>query len=397
MNIEIVKSYLTEYKKKFDFVNNQEIYKWKAVKQFQDNWDINAPDFHLMLEKALKYTYNLLDSGQYFPKRMLLENAKKDPKKIKELFKDLYEEDLDIFERVEFFRSEFSKINQQNFEGKKDYQDHRAVIVYLALNYPERYFFYKFRMFKEFTKKIDYAYNPIAGRIENIGHFQNLCNLLRHEISQDQELLKLHKNRISDEYFYDENLNILTQDFVYAVVKHLEQSEIVKPVENIVLEVSTINSSEINTSTSKVNFTPTTTNYIQNNIENKRIGDLGELWVINYEKQKLLKANKSKLSEKVKHVAKDKGDGLGYDILSFDTNGNEIFIEVKTTKGKVNSTFYITRNELEKSKIEQDDFYIYRVFNYDNENSKTELLIIKGDLTKLCEVPLTYKVNMKKK
>ncbi len=146
----------------------------------------------------------------------------------------------------------------------------------------------------------------------------------------------------------------------------------------------------------EIDFTPRTINHIQNNIENKRIGDLGELWVIDRERKKLEQASKSKLAKKVKHVAKEQGDGLGYDILSYDVNGNKIYIEVKTTKGNVNSTFYITRNELEKSRIEQDNYRLYRVYAFDDETENAELLIIKGDLSNLCEIPLTFKVKMNK-
>ena len=396
MNKQILKSYINEYKNRFDFVNQQEIYKWKAVKQFQDNWDIDATDFYSMLEKSLKLVENLLDSGQYFPKRMLLKNTEATPEKIRTLFKYLFDEDYDIFERIELFRSDFKKLNETNFTDLKDYQDHRAVIVYLALRFPERYYFYKQRMFKSFTEKIDYGYKPIAGRIENIGQFQTLCNLLKHELANDQELLKLHKNRISDDCYYDENLNILTQDFIYAVVRHLETSEISEKKEITETITTKIKSTEIEIKETKLDFTPKTVNYIQNNIENKRIGDLGELWVVEHEKQRLLKANKQKLAEKVSHVAKAEGDGLGYDILSYDLDGNKIFIEVKTTKGNSNSTFYITRNELERSKKEKDFYRLYRVHKFDEETEKAELLIIKGDLSNLCKIPLTYKVNMKK-
>lgn len=396
MNRQIVKFYIEEYKSQFKFIHKEEIYKWQAVKQFQDNWNIDATDFYSMLENSLKLVGNLLDSGQYFPKRMLLKNTEKTPERIRTFFKYLFDEDFDILERIELFRSDFKTLNGLNFTNLNDYQDHRAVIVYLVLKYPERYFFYKQRMFKEFSRKIDYSYNPIAGRIENIGQFQNLCNLLRHELSKDQELLKLHKNRIADNCYYDENLNILTQDFMYAVVRHLKTSGILEIKEVKETVPTKINSAEIEVVETEIDFTPRTVNYIQNNIENKRIGDLGELWAINFEKKKLLKADKPKLAEKVKHVAKDKGDGLGYDILSFDIDGKEIYIEVKTTKGNANSTLFITRNELERSKKERQSFYLYRVFNYNEETDNAELLIIKGDLTYFCEVPWTYKVNIKK-
>ena len=45
MNIELVKSYIEEYKRNFESVRNDEIYKWHAIKQFQDNFDINSKDF----------------------------------------------------------------------------------------------------------------------------------------------------------------------------------------------------------------------------------------------------------------------------------------------------------------------------------------------------------------
>lgn len=394
MNRQLIKSYIKEYKSQFDIVNQQEIYKWKAVKQFQDNWDINATDFYSMLDNSLKLVANLLDSGQYFPKRMLLKNTKATPEKIRTLYKFLFEEEYDISERIELFRSEFKKLNEENFTNLKDYQDHRAVIVYLALRYPERYFFYKQRMFKSFTDKIDYSYKPVAGRIENIGQFQTLCRLLKHELSNDQELLKLHKNRISEDCYYDENLNILTQDFVYAVVRHLEpKAKVQEPITDVV--ATHLQSNKVSIFETEIDFTPRIVNFIQNSIENKRIGDLGELWVVKREKQKLEQAHKPKLAKKVRHVAKEKGDGLGYDILSYDLNGNEIFIEVKTTKGNANSTFYLSRNELEKSKIKPDCYRLYRVYNFDDEKETAELLIIEGDLSNLCVIPLSYKVNMK--
>src|SRR5690606_18839882 len=107
----------------------------------------------------------------------------------------------------------------------------------------------------------------------------------------------------------------------------------------------------------------------------------GELWVLEREKQKLNQANKSNLADKIQHVAKSKGDGLGYDILSYDQYGNKIFIEVKTTKRYMNTTFYITRNELEKSIIEQENYRLYRVYNFNEETESAELMIIHGDLS----------------
>lgn len=395
MNRRIIKSYIEEYKQEFDRVHKQEIYKWKAVKHFRDNFDIDSTDFLKNLEESLRKAGNLLDSGQYFPKRMLLKNAEVSPEKIREMFNVLYNEDFNFLERVENFRSDFKELNQTNFSNKNDYQDHRALMVYLALYFPERYFFYKYRMFKDFSNKINHTYKPISGRTENISQFHNLCELVRYEISNDQELLKLHEDRLEANCYRDKNFNILTQDFIYAVVRHLDKSQEEGVSIPVIKNLEEIKSTDLQIRNEEVNFTPRVINHIQNNMENKRIGDLGEIWVLKQERHFLEENGKNKLASKVKHVAKDRGDGLGYDILSFDLDGKEKFIEVKTTKGRKNSTFFITRNELEKSKIEKNSYFLYRVYEFDEDKETAKLMKIKGDLSSICELPINYKVKLK--
>lgn len=394
MNRQILNHYIDEYKLNFDRVNQKEIYKWKAVKCYQDNWNVDAENFYEMLLSSLRMTKNLLDSGQYFPLRMLVQYAEHRPNKVRQLFRNLYNEEEDLYERIESFQLGINAVHDELFENKKSYQDPRAIIVYLVLRYPERYFFYKFEMFKQFSEKLELIYKPVKGHLENIGHFNSICELVRYEISLDQELLKLHKNRITADCYYDENLNILTQDFIYAVTRHLNQTFVTVTPTLTETEETSVLSTDLTSSTEQISFRGRTVNFIQNGIENKRLGDLGELWVMKHEIEKLKEANKHNLIDKVKHTSKDEGDGTGFDILSFDREGDKIFIEVKTTKGKKNSTFFVTRNELEKSKIEKDNYYLYRLYNYNELLDTADLLIIKGDLTNLCEFPTTYKINL---
>lgn len=393
MNRQILRQYIDEYKLDFERVNQQEIYKWKAVKCFQDNWNIEAANFLEMLSQSIRLTQNLLKSGQYFPLRMLEHYATQRPEELRQLFRNLYDEENDIYQRIEDFQAGTEAINNSLFPGKNTYQDHRAIIVYLTLRYPERYFFYKFEMFKQFSERLDITYRPIRGHIENIGHFNSLCEIVRYELSNDQELLQLHKDRITADCYNDINLNILTQDFIYAVSRHLNQQTAVSTTSTF-QTANEVSATNLSTSTDQLTFRGRTVNFIQNNIDNKRIGDLGELWALKYEIEKLRQVGQHNLIDKIKHTAKDEGDGTGYDIQSFDRNGQKIYIEVKTTKGGKNSTFYITRTELERSKIEKENFYLYRLYNYNEENDTADILIIKGDLTNLCEFPTTYKINL---
>ena len=397
MNIKLVKSYIEEYKRNFESIHNLEIYKWHAIKQFQDNFDLNSNDFYSNVDLSLSKSDNLLDSHLYFPKKMLLENIAESPMQIRKMFQLLYDENIDILERVENFRYDFGKLSKKVFPEKTNhYQDHRAIIVYLTLMYPERYFFYKFGMFKKFAEKIDYVHKPIKGRVENIGLYQNLCELVRYEVEKDQELLTLHENRLDKNCYRDKEHNVLTQDFIYAVAQYFDSISTQKGKAIKVIKENEISSNALITKIENINFTPSIVNYHQNNVENKRIGDLGEIWIFKLEKEFLESHGKKKLAEKVEHVAKIKGDGLGFDILSYDLEGNPKYIEVKTTKGNKNSTFFITRNELEKSIIEKGRYFLYRVYEYDEETEKGKILKIKGELTNICNTPMNYKVTLKK-
>lgn len=85
------------------FVSKQwpeEKYKWVAVKHFQDNWNIDAPDFAEMLKKSLAKTGNLLVSVNNFPARMITWFAQADPEKIREMFKNLFDESKNLNDRI---------------------------------------------------------------------------------------------------------------------------------------------------------------------------------------------------------------------------------------------------------------------------------------------------------
>jgi hypothetical protein len=329
---------------------------------------------------------------------MLLKNTEKSPKQIKKLFQDLYEESSDLITRIQEFKNSFNQINDSNFPGKQSYQDDRAVIVYLSLRYPENYYIYKFTVFKEFANIIDYHYLPIGGRIENVGHFQNLCDLIKYELTKDQDLLKLHKDRISNDCYFDSNYNLLTQDFIYACTTYFNKSisKTKKQTSFHIGKIAFFDPAENKNPKITIDFSPSITNYIQREIDNKRIGDLGELWVIKYETERLIKYGIRNIADKIKHISKEKGDGAGFDIKSVDENSNEIYIEVKTTVGDLNTPFFITRQELERSILEKGRYFLYRVYNFDSEKNKADLLIVNGELSIFCNFPWTYKVSIKK-
>lgn len=126
--------------------------------------------------------------------------------------------------------------------------------------------------------------------------------------------------------------------------------------------------------------------FVKNEIENKRLGFLGELFVIHNEKKILIENNRSDLADLVEHSSLVKGDGLGYDIISFELNGDKKFIEVKTTRSEINRPFYLTKNEIEFSKLNSNNYYLYRLFDFDTNINVGKFYQIKGDLYKELEL-----------
>jgi hypothetical protein len=55
-----------------------------------------------------------------------------------------------------------------------------------------------------------------------------------------------------------------------------------------------------------------------------------------------LAAGLDSLAAKVEHVSRTRGDGLGFDVLSFDEQGKERYIEVKTTAFAKETPFFVS-------------------------------------------------------
>jgi len=120
---------------------------------------------------------------------------------------------------------------------------------------------------------------------------------------------------------------------------------------------------------------------------------------LKYEKSELIKNNRKDLAIKVRHVSKDEGDYVGYDILSYDEQGNEKCIEVKTSVKSYTADFFLTENEMNKIK-KLDNYFIYRVFDFDTQAEKGNLYIVnckKDFIDYFIIQPTQYKVSPRNK
>ena len=106
---------------------------------------------------------------------------------------------------------------------------------------------------------------------------------------------------------------------------------------------------------------------------NRALGYAGEERVFHHERQILVQSGREDLARRVRWVSKEDGDGVGYDIFSFTSEGRERLIEVKTTNGWERTPFHISRNEIEVAEERRDNWYLFRLYEFAREPKAFEL------------------------
>lgn len=217
---------LVAYKQ--NFVSKQwgdEKYKWEAVKWFQENWDVNAPDFAEMLNRSLDKTFNLLASNNNFPKGMIVGFAKSAPEEVRAMFIALFDESKDVFERMDAFKMQSSILLEKYGNGAaQHYQYENAISTYLWLRYPDKYYIYKFGEVKTVASELESDYRFKKGAYaDNIRNFLKLYDEISVTLKEDTELVNLFQSQLTDTCYPDPELKTLTIDVGFYISRRYSQ------------------------------------------------------------------------------------------------------------------------------------------------------------------------------
>lgn len=223
INPNKIVSVIEGYKQYFPEHWEDEKYKWEAVKHFQDNWDIDAPNFGEMFAKATSKAGNLLVSKNVYPTGVILEFARADDNATREMFRNLFDENLDLAERITEFRTRSEEMRQKygNGEWKNHYQTINYISTYLWLKYPDKYYIYKYMIFKECAALFDDSYSPKAnGAVDNvIGGFQ-MYDEIRKVLMADDEFREMLSSALTDLCYPDPEFVTATIDFGFYTARY---------------------------------------------------------------------------------------------------------------------------------------------------------------------------------
>ena len=120
-----------------------------------------------------------------------------------------------------------------------------------------------------------------------------------------------------------------------------------------------------------------TINYLRREALNRSLGEAGESLVMEFERARLRADGRDHLARNVEQVSKTVGDQAGFDIRSYEADGRDRFIEVKTTRYGKLTPFYISAGEVRFSKANAPAYHLYRLFDFRQE---PKLFLLPGDV-----------------
>lgn len=224
---------------------------------------------------------------------------------------------------------------------------------------------------------IEFKYQNISAALMNLGLPYIKGYLPRQNYQQilDDKILEYLQNDVRIENVFqnyaDRNIKLnKNANFEKMFVKPPKYEEVKEPLPNY-------------------SKNPIKINYLEREQKNTKLGYLGEELVYNYEKWNLVRKGRKDLSDQIKWVAKDEGDGAGFDILSKTVTGEDKFIEVKTTKSGIKTPFFFSRNEFHFSNKKDQNYFLYRIFEFEDQ---PKAFVKNGGLQNICQyVPVSYK------
>lgn len=126
--------------------------------------------------------------------------------------------------------------------------------------------------------------------------------------------------------------------------------------------------------------------YLERESHNRSLGLAGEEFALRFERWRLSHLGAPQLAEQVAHVSQSRGDGLGYDIESFESDGRPRFIEVKTTTFGERTPFFVSANEVRFARAHAPQFHLYRLFDF---RATPRMFELDGAIDRHCHLDAT--------
>lgn len=218
-NIELLfQNYIDNFAFLDDPVGGYESYKWDAVGQVQEIWDLNAQDLSGMIKLAFSKTSNLINNRIVSPGNGLALLAKEEPEGVREALKSLLVSTTNVDEKQDNilrFVDDINALLEKHFPGKWKYtHDLRVAITYLALILPSENYLFKSTPAHYFARWMGFDTDLGYGASFKLKYYYQMCDELLEEVKACPELLAKDAERTCS--WRDTSNHLLVTDLIYC-------------------------------------------------------------------------------------------------------------------------------------------------------------------------------------
>lgn len=215
------------YKQHFPSHWELEKFKWETLKICSLHLDIETADFVSMWRKCVSKSGGMLNSRNNFPAKQIISFYQEQAERTRDMFRYLYNEEIDLLQRIKYFREESEKILSEHNENhpetiwKTCYQNTNAISIYLWMRYPDKYYIYKYSECRAVDKLLS-GDNPVirGGFNSDVINGYRLYDEIREELTKDSELIHMFEEAKDDSCYSDSKYITLTLDLGYYIYRY---------------------------------------------------------------------------------------------------------------------------------------------------------------------------------
>ncbi len=211
LNNYFMHSMIERYKKHISRTQlKDEIYKWELINKYRGRPNLEAKDFAQEISD-IDFSNLLYHMGGAVIRQL----GKEKPEEIRKIFSDLFNDSIDLTQRIKTFEKQTLKLYREIGEKKSHHQDERSIATYLTYHDPVNYTFYKYSFYKKFCNHLGIK---LAKKGERYAHYLNLLeDLIEKQLVTDTELIEQVNTYLPD--FSDgTNHKLLAQDILYQML-----------------------------------------------------------------------------------------------------------------------------------------------------------------------------------
>ena len=228
MNGDTLEKLIQRYAENMDELyggDNDEIFKWRALKTFQQEWfRADYPDFISRFTAATKDFSVLIDNSRMHPRNAVAKLWEKDPAEVERLFCDvLFADDHGDLkarqEHMDVFMDGMERLRIAYYPGNWSFkQDRHTTSVYLAMYAPDENYIYKYSEAEQMAAYGAYGFDIGSGENFALDKYYRMCDEIVERFRAHPEFLEKHfdKLRADGRCAEDHSLHLLAFDLIYC-------------------------------------------------------------------------------------------------------------------------------------------------------------------------------------